>query len=105
MVKYLPYDAYQSDKCSNLSGISVISLAIQLANGIKTLHEFWSSVRDAPSDIKEIIDDLQCLGSLLNEIANGGNHSVTLVLALETCEGKVKVSTVAIKPSISDVHC
>lgn len=77
--------------------ISVISLAIQLADSIKTLHEFWSSVRDAPSDIRDIIDDLQCLGSLLNEIANGGNHNGTLLLALERCESKVKVGAVDTK--------
>lgn len=88
MVKNLPNTAYHSDECSNFSVISIISLATQLANGIKTPHEFWSSVRDAPSDIREIIDDLQCLGSLLDEIANGGNHSVSLVLALEDVMAK-----------------
>ncbi|PQE07814.1 ankyrin repeat-containing protein [Rutstroemia sp. NJR-2017a WRK4] len=72
------------------SAIGVISLAIQLADSINKLHEFWSSVRDAPQEVREITNDLKCLTSLLKEVANGGNHGPNVQWGLECCETKLK---------------
>ena len=35
--------------------ISIISLAIQFASGLKASYEFLAAVRDAPSDIQDLV--------------------------------------------------
>ena len=51
---------------ASLAGIG--SFAIQLADAVKKLSEFCSSVQDAPEDIKTIVRDLQTLSNILHEI-------------------------------------
>lgn len=47
------------------SGIAVVSIAVQLANSIKSLCEFWGSVQDAPDDIRAIVKELGLLSAVL----------------------------------------
>lgn len=70
-------------------------MAAQLADGIIKLQDFWISVQDAPKDVCEIIDDLRCLASLLQEVADGQNHSPSIAVGLKCCESKVKVRLTA----------
>ena len=73
------------------SGIAVISLAIQLGDSIKKLCEFWTSVKEAPDDVRTITADLQLLSSLLTGIASEEQHfpDPTLVIALKACYDNV----------------
>jgi hypothetical protein len=50
------------------STFAVLSLAIQLAENIKKLHCFWSSVQDAPLEIRGILKDLDIVSEILDEI-------------------------------------
>lgn len=52
------------------SGIAVVSVTIQLADGIKKLHDFWNSIAEAPEDIKDNLFDLKVLSTLLTQIAH-----------------------------------
>lgn len=52
------------------SVISVASLAIQICDSIKKVHEFWSSVEDAPSEIAQIAAELHISMQWLTIIAN-----------------------------------
>ena len=75
------------------SGMAVISLAFQLGDSLKQLHDFWDSVREAPDDIHAIQEELGLLSSVLAEMANEMQHSgpdQTLTRALEICSDKVK---------------
>ncbi|KAK3172360.1 hypothetical protein OEA41_005681 [Lepraria neglecta] len=78
---------------STASAIAVVSLAVQLADSVKKLCEFWSSVRDAPEDIHAIVTELELLSSGLPEIATGAQHvepDVALIAVLKDCTLKVK---------------
>ena len=52
------------------TGLAVVSVTIQLADGIKKLHDFWTSIAEAPEDIKDNLLELKVLSSLLSQIAH-----------------------------------
>lgn len=71
----------------------MVSLAVQLADSVKKLCEFWNSVRDAPEDVRAISTELELLMSVLTEIAAGAQHvepDVALIAVLKHCTLKVK---------------
>ncbi|KAF4631032.1 hypothetical protein G7Y89_g7100 [Cudoniella acicularis] len=75
------------------SVIAVISLAFQLADCVKELHEFWASVREAPSDLQPIVDDLKLLSTVLSEMAaqSSRNHSnSTMDDVLKVCMRQIE---------------
>ena len=72
------------------SAIAVVSLAIQLADSIKSLLEFWESVKEAPKEIQVITTDLKLLDSVLSSIASDAQHAEPdeiLTRALQHCQG------------------
>ncbi|KAI9719084.1 MAG: hypothetical protein M1812_003714 [Candelaria pacifica] len=79
---------------SAASGIAVASLAIQLAENVKKLYEFWQSVKDAPDDVRTCVGDLRLLSAALDNVASresiqGPNLIVTEIL--NNCVGKIKI--------------
>jgi hypothetical protein len=64
-------------------------------DGINKLHDFWSSICDAPEDVHYITDDLKCLVSLLKEISDGPNHSASVRFGLESCGNRIKVRSLS----------
>ena len=80
---------------------AVVSLALQLADSVKKLNDFWDSVRDAPKDIQATNSDLKILQSILSSIAHDAQHTEPddiLTNALQSC--KTEVATLV---SILDV--
>ena len=78
---------------SAASGIAVVSVVIQLADSVKKLCNFLSSIKEAPQDVRTLVIDLQLLSSVLAEIANETqllDIDVTFVAILEECSAKVK---------------
>jgi len=47
------------------SGISIGTLAAQVASSIIKLKSLWNEVRDAPEDIKDLIDEIELLNNIL----------------------------------------
>ena len=81
---------------STASAIAVVSLAIQLADTAKQLCDFWTSIKDAPEDIRTVIADLELLTSVLAETASEAQHTgpdATLAAVLHSCTGKLKSLT------------
>lgn len=75
------------------SSIAVVSLAVQLADSVKKLCDFWESIKEAPSDMKEISTDLELLSGVLTDIAYEAQHvgpNATLLASLDACSFKVK---------------
>lgn len=72
------------------SVFAAVSLAIQLAENMKKLNNFWKSVQDAPKDVHDIIADLDLLSPILDEIGREAerdqSHS-TIESALRGCVG------------------
>ncbi|CAD6593136.1 MAG: hypothetical protein ASARMPREDX12_006859 [Alectoria sarmentosa] len=78
------------------SGIAVLTIAVQLAESVKKLCDFWNSIKEAPEDIQAISLDLELLSSVLTRIANETQHvepDATLVASLNSCCAKVRILT------------
>ena len=81
---------------SAASGMAVVSLAVQLAENIKKLCDFWNSIKDAPEDIREIAMELELLSSVLARIAYETQDPIpdaSFVATLSGCSVKVKKLT------------
>ena len=75
------------------SGMTVVTVAVQLAESFKKLCDFWNSMKDAPEDIRAISVDLEILSNVLIRIAHEAQHvgpDTTLIAALNGCSVKVK---------------
>ena len=74
------------------SAFAVVSLALQLADSVKKLYDFWNSVREAPRDIQATTSDLKILPSILSSIAHDAQHTEPdeiLTNALQSCNTEV----------------
>ncbi|KAL9036589.1 MAG: hypothetical protein Q9214_006064, partial [Letrouitia sp. 1 TL-2023] len=74
------------------SGLAVASIAIQLADSVKKLHDFWNSIKDAPETVRVITNDLKLLSSVLADIASEAQHGeldVVLEDVLSACTTSV----------------
>lgn len=52
------------------SVVSFVALALQLADNVQKLYDFWLSVGIATEDVQGILDDLHLLGCILSQIAH-----------------------------------
>jgi hypothetical protein len=56
------------DGVSSASGIfAIVSIAIQLGDGVHKLHKFWSDVKDAPPYIRDLLAELKSLSALIKK--------------------------------------
>ncbi|MCJ1266540.1 hypothetical protein MMC22_006425 [Lobaria immixta] len=49
--------------------VAVGSVAVQLADGIKKLRDFWCSIKDAPDEVRAIAADLVVFSRILADIS------------------------------------
>lgn len=74
------------------SVLAFVGVAEKLVSSLKKLHEFWSSIKDAPTDVRTIANETKILAGILEDIAADQNvysfhlptrealsHSFTLV--------------------------
>jgi hypothetical protein len=59
------------------------------------LQEFWQQMRDAPDDIRSIVENLDLLSAILREIAFRAQQTVavepTLIKAIESCARRMEI--------------
>ncbi|KAI6084135.1 hypothetical protein F4821DRAFT_177737 [Hypoxylon rubiginosum] len=70
----------------------ILSITIQLAGGIKRLHDFFSEVNDAPQEIRETVQELRLLGSFLERLQEHEKRQPLdpiAVAVLQNCNNKV----------------
>lgn len=74
------------------SALGLVGVALQLADSVQKLVEFWKLVKDAPAEISTLFLDLQLLSATLDERRKLG-HLVPINKIsdgiLKICEGKV----------------
>lgn len=70
------------------SGIAVVSLAIQLAQSIRRINQFWTSVTYAPDEVSRIRDDLDLLESILESIAESHQNSPVRTLSTHSAAAR-----------------
>ena len=76
------------------SGIAVVSIAVQSAESVKKLCDFWKSIEEAPEDVQAVSIDLELLSSVLTQIAYEAQHvepDATFVAALSGCWVKIGI--------------
>jgi len=61
------------------SGLTVVALPIQVGHSIKKLKNLWDGIKEAPADVRQLIDDITCLDQLIctfetDQIAQHQNH-------------------------------
>lgn len=75
-----------------MEALAVPSIALQLIDKIKEVHDFWSSLKDAPDDIRTIVRDLKSLSDVLEYIRDDVTQhgpDQTIGDLLDHCEQKV----------------
>ena len=59
------------DGVSAAGGIfSIVSLAIQFASSVKDTYEFLAAVRDAPSEIQDLVSVRSCSYTMIETLLN-----------------------------------
>ena len=82
------------------SAFAVVSLALQLIEGVQKLSDFWRSVEAAPANVQTIVSDLDLLSLTLHDIefeAQHGQPDPTLEKVLRHCEVNVKTLSSALQ--------
>jgi hypothetical protein len=81
---------------ASASVVSFVALALQLAENVQRLHNFWLSVGNATNDVQNILDDLHLLESILSQIAQdtpsghfGSDKATPCFRALQRCEKNI----------------
>ena len=73
---------------SLMSGLAVVSPAIQLTDTAKQICDFWSSIKDALEEISTVNTDLELLSSVHAAMAFGAQYAwpgIALATVLESC--------------------
>lgn len=82
------------------SAVGIISLALQLGDGILKLKSFWGAVKDAPEEILYILDELDITHVLLTEIEDSlGSQTISPAAArsLRLCQKGVDILNNAVR--------
>ena len=59
------------------SGIGIASFVIQIISNIQTIYNFWKSIKGAPEDIGNTIEELRVLAAILKDLPNIPNSNGT----------------------------
>jgi hypothetical protein len=60
------------------SGIGIASLALQVGDCVVRLKGFWDAVKDAPEEIKHLIEEIETLSSVLSDFETGEQPELNL---------------------------
>ena len=74
------------------SVFAAVSLAIQLAENVKKLSDFWKSVQNAPKDVHDIVADLELLSPILNEIESEAERNQSHLPLENALRGCISIS-------------
>ena len=82
------------------SGVSIGSITIQIVGSVQQILDFWSSIKDAPTDIQDLLEELQILANLLSEVdssQNNGPNSSSQLAAAKYCKNAATSITDVVK--------
>lgn len=71
--------------------IGIVSLVGQLLRGLKSLHTFFGDIKDAPSDVQTLTQELSSVETILNKTLdqlntiNPNNRNTLLATAVRNC--------------------
>lgn len=80
--------------------VGVAGFAGQLVKSSKFLYDFFKGIRDAPDDVRKLLEELEILGSIFGNIQNSfTGHDLELEMALKYCEQRINELIRLIKAS------
>ncbi|MCJ1387875.1 hypothetical protein MMC18_000718 [Xylographa bjoerkii] len=56
------------------SGISIAGLAIQITTSIQQILDFWSSIKGAPTEIQNLLEELDLLAEILSTVDDNSDN-------------------------------
>lgn len=77
-----------------VSAAASVLTIVQLAAKVKSIYDFWVSVKGAPDDFRNIAADLSILSTVLADIASEAQHQppdASMSAVLQNCCEKVTV--------------
>jgi F420-0:gamma-glutamyl ligase len=79
------------DGISAAAGVIALgSAAVDIAELVKRLYDYWQSIQEAPDDFRAITEDLAYLHAILRRSSLRKSTDVDLVAILESCIRKVE---------------
>ena len=66
------------------SGISIGTLAAQIASSVIKIKSYWDLIQDAPEDIRDLIEEIEDLSHTLNDIENDQRQNPMSNLIMDT---------------------
>jgi len=93
------------------SAISVASIAIQVGDSIIKLKDFWNHVKEAPEEIKWLMEEIQNLGLVLSGVESSKAHNDPLHLepafanrCLELCRKGASILEAVVKEADEEIR-
>ncbi|KAF7945640.1 uncharacterized protein EAE97_004678 [Botrytis byssoidea] len=87
------------------AAFAVISLAVQLAESVKKLVEFWQAVEDAPGDICDLFDDLEFFSAALiqnqKKFAQHSPYDLIAKRILTKCQKRIEQLSSKLSPTMA----
>lgn len=53
-----------------VGGIHVASVGVQICSGIIQIKKLWDDVKDAPGEIRDLLEDIEILRQVLSDLEN-----------------------------------
>jgi len=73
------------------SGISVASLAIQVVDSVLKLRECWDAIKNAPEDIRYLIDEIETLSLILSDVGNNETQGDLPLIGQESAKRSLEL--------------
>ncbi|TVY32214.1 hypothetical protein LSUB1_G008307 [Lachnellula subtilissima] len=93
------------------SAISIASIAIQVGDSIIKLKDFWNHVKEAPEEIKWLMEEIETLGFVLSGVESSKAHSDPLHLepafanrCLESCRKGASILEAVVKEADEEIR-
>lgn len=92
------------------SGMGIASLAIQIGDNVIKLRDFLNAVKEAPEEVKYLIEEIETLSLVLSEIgtdrnedATGQIESVASKKCLDLCRRGAEVLSTVVREAEQEV--
>ena len=91
------------------SGISIVTLAAQIAGSLIKFKAYWDEIKDAPEDITSLIDELDDLSLILSDIEedqrrNPVSRTFLNSTAASKCLDRCRKGTDRLKELVDDLN-
>jgi hypothetical protein len=91
-------------------GMGIASLAIQIGDGVTKLRDFCNAVKEAPEEVKYLVEEIETLSIVLSEIGASGNEeemaqigAASLKKCLDLCRRGAEVLCTVVRQAEQEI--